>query len=72
LCLDLRLRLDLKQSCSPCQKISNGMWHATFTQGNQGDSALLVVGSQIANLILKLILVITYVLSAQMGHANPL
>jgi hypothetical protein len=28
------------------------MWHATCMQGNQGDSWLLVVGSQIANLTL--------------------
>jgi hypothetical protein len=26
------------------------MWHATWTQGNQGSSWLLIVGSQIANL----------------------
>jgi hypothetical protein len=47
----LQLRWGLKQSCSPCQKLSNGMWHDTYTQRNQGDSRLLVVGSQIGNLI---------------------
>jgi hypothetical protein len=26
------------------------MWHATYTQGNRGDSQLLVVEGQIANL----------------------
>jgi hypothetical protein len=38
-----------KQSCIPCQDLSNYMWHATCMQGNQGDSWFLVVGSQIAN-----------------------
>jgi hypothetical protein len=42
----------LKQSCSPRWKLSNDMWHTTWTQGNQGDSWLLVVGSQIAKLTL--------------------
>ncbi len=28
LCEDLQLKWGLKQSCSPCRKISNGMWHA--------------------------------------------
>jgi hypothetical protein len=27
------------------------MWHATSTQGNQGDSQLFLVGNQIGNLI---------------------
>jgi len=47
---DLRLRWDLKQSCILRQDLSNGMSHATYTKGNQGDSWLLVVRSQIANL----------------------
>jgi hypothetical protein len=47
---DFRLRWGLKQSCSPCQELFNGISHATFTQGNQGDSWLLVLRSQIANL----------------------
>jgi hypothetical protein len=47
---DLQLRWGLKQSCSPCRELSNDMWHATCTQGNRGDSWLLVVGSQINNL----------------------
>jgi hypothetical protein len=50
LCADLRLKCDLKQSCSPCRKLFNGMWHATCTQGNQGDSGLLVDRIQIGNL----------------------
>jgi hypothetical protein len=51
-CADVQLRWGLKQSCSPCQKFSNGMLHATYTQGNWGDFLLLVVGSQIGNLTL--------------------
>ncbi len=50
LCADLRLKWVLKKSYSPHQKLSNGMWHATCTQGSRVDSRLLVVGSQIANL----------------------
>jgi len=50
LCADLRLRWGLKQSCSPCWKISNSMLHATCMQGNWGDSRLLMVGSQTTNL----------------------
>jgi len=52
LCEDLWLRWGLKQSCSPYWELSNDMWHATYTQINQGDSRLLVVGSQIGNLTL--------------------
>jgi hypothetical protein len=47
---DFWLWWGLKQSCSPCWELSNGMLHATWTQGNRVDSLLLVVGSQIANL----------------------
>jgi hypothetical protein len=50
LCADLQLRWGLKQSCNPCREVSKGMWHATCTRGNQVNSRLLVVGSQIANL----------------------
>ncbi len=39
-----------KQSCSPRWNLSNSMSHATWTWGNRGDSRLLVVRSQIANL----------------------
>ncbi len=46
---DLRLRWGLKQSCSPCWELSNDMLHTLWTQGNWGDSWLLVVGSEIAN-----------------------
>ncbi len=51
LCVNLWLRWGLKQSCSPLWELFNGMSHATYTQGNQVDSRLLVVKSQIVNLI---------------------
>jgi hypothetical protein len=50
LCTNLRLKWNLNRSCSPRQELSNSMSHATCTEGNQVDSRLLVVGSQIANL----------------------
>jgi len=52
LCANLRLRWALKQSCTSCRELSNDLSHATFTHGNWGDSWLLVVESQIVNLIL--------------------
>jgi hypothetical protein len=52
LCANLWLRWRLKQSCSPCQHLFSNVWYATCTQGNRGNSRLLVVGSQIGNLIL--------------------
>jgi hypothetical protein len=48
--VDLELKWVLKQSFSPCQDLSNDMLQPTCTQGNQVDSQLLMVGSQIANL----------------------
>ncbi len=50
LCVYLLLIWSLKQCYSPCRDLSNDMLHATFTQRNQVDSLLLVVGSQIVNL----------------------
>jgi hypothetical protein len=47
---NLWLRWGLKQSCSPCWKLSNGMSYFTYMQGNLGDSRLLMVGSHIVNL----------------------
>ncbi len=52
--VNLGLRWGLKQSCRHCQKISKGLSQATCTQGNQVNSWLLVVGSQIVNLTLSL------------------
>jgi len=48
--VNLQLTWILKKSCRPHWEISNNMLHATWTQGNQGDSWLLVVRNQIANL----------------------
>jgi hypothetical protein len=36
------------------QELSNDMWHTIYTQGNPGDSWLLVVENQIVNLTLNL------------------
>jgi len=47
----LQLRWHSKQSFSLHWELSNGMLHATCMEGNPGNSRLLVVGSQIANLI---------------------
>jgi hypothetical protein len=54
LCADFWLRWGLKQSCNPHQELFNNMSHATCTQGNWGDSWLLVVGSQIVSLTFDL------------------
>ncbi len=51
LCENLWLRWGLKKIFSPHQKLSNGISHATYVQRNLGNSLLLVVGSQIDNLI---------------------
>ncbi len=48
--VDLQLRWSLKKSCSPRQELSNIMWHGTCTQVNQGDSCILVIGTQISTL----------------------
>jgi hypothetical protein len=49
--VDLRLKWGLKQICIPCQDLSNGMFHVTCTQGIWVNYWLLVIRSQIANLI---------------------
>jgi hypothetical protein len=50
LCVNLRLKLGLKQSISPHRELFNSMSHATCTQGNQVDSWFLVIESWIVNL----------------------
>jgi hypothetical protein len=52
--VDLWSGWGLKQSCSPRWELSNYVSHATCTQGHRVDSQFFVVGSQIANLTLKL------------------
>ncbi len=49
---DLQLKWGLKQTCSPCQKLSNNMLHVTYTHLFQGDFWLFVGGSQIGTLTL--------------------
>jgi hypothetical protein len=49
-CANLWSQWGLKQSYSPRQELSKGMSHAVCRQGNQVDSWLLVVGSQIVSL----------------------
>jgi hypothetical protein len=44
---DLGSRCGLKQSCSPCWEISNGMLHVVYRQVNRVDSWLFIVGNQI-------------------------
>ncbi len=48
--VDLQSRWGLKKICSSRWYLPNGMSHATYTEGNWGDSWLLVVMSQIVNL----------------------
>jgi hypothetical protein len=48
---DLGLKCNLKQSCSSCQDLFNGMSHALYDEVNRVDSWLFVVGSQIGSLI---------------------
>jgi hypothetical protein len=42
-----------KESCSPCRKLFNDMWHITCTRINWGNSLLLVVENQIGTLTLS-------------------
>jgi len=50
-CANLRLKWSLKKNCRLHRDLSKGMWHATYTQVNQGDYQLLVVNNQIGSLI---------------------
>jgi hypothetical protein len=49
-CVDLWSGQGQNQSCSPRRELSNDVLYAICTQGNQVDSWLPVVGSQITNL----------------------
>jgi hypothetical protein len=51
LCANLQLKWGLKNSYSFHGELSNDMWHSTCTRGNHGNFWLLVVWSQITNLI---------------------
>jgi hypothetical protein len=50
-CENLWLKRCLYQIYTPCQELSNDMWHAFCTHGTQGDSWLLMVRNQIDILI---------------------
>jgi hypothetical protein len=52
LCEKLWLKWGQQQSYSPCRRLFNNMSHDTWTWGNLGDSWLLMVENQIANLTL--------------------
>jgi hypothetical protein len=71
LCENLRLQWGLKQSCSPCWKLSNGMLHTTCTQGNWVNSWLLVFKIKLPIWLPTFLLAITCVSNVQMVHANP-
>jgi hypothetical protein len=47
---DLGSRCGLKQSCSSCRELSNGMSHIVCRQLNRVNSRLFLVGSQIGSL----------------------
>jgi hypothetical protein len=51
-CPKLELGRGLNQSCSSPRELSNDLSHFTYTHQNRVNSQLLVVGSQIASLIL--------------------
>jgi hypothetical protein len=70
---NLLLKWSLKQSCSPHQELSKDTWYVICTQVNQGNSQLLVFGSQILVFgiwLPTLFLAPTYILSTQMAHAS--
>jgi len=48
--VDLGSKCGLKQSCSPCRELFNGMSRAICRQVNRVDSRLFLVGSQTGNL----------------------
>ncbi len=72
LCANFRLKSSLKQSCSLCQERFNGMSHATYTQGNQGDFRLLVVKSQIANFTISLFFCHNLCVKCSNGSYEPI
>jgi hypothetical protein len=68
---NLRLRWGPKKIYSSYQELSNGMSHATCTQGNRGDFWLLVIGSQIANWTPCPSFGHNLCFNTQMSHASP-
>jgi hypothetical protein len=64
------LKCGLKQNCSFCQKLSNGMSHALWNQVNQVDSQLFLSEVKLAVWFLALLLAITCVLDIQMSKCE--
>ncbi len=72
LCVDLLLIWFLKKSCSLCLELFNGMSHVTCTQGNRGDSQLLMARSQTANLTPNLSFDHNLYFKCQNGSCKPI
>jgi len=68
---DLGLRYNLKQSCSSCWELSNGILHALYSQVNRVNSRLLWSGVKLVIWLLALLLAITCVLDIQMSNLSP-
>ncbi len=71
-CANLWLKWAFKQSYNPCWKLCNNMWHAIYMHLFQGDSWLLVGGSQINTLTFGLSLAIARVFKYSNGSCNPI
>ncbi len=61
----------LKQSCSSCRELCNGMSHIVCSQVNWVNSRFFLVGNQIASLTPGPFLAITCVSDVQMSNASP-
>jgi hypothetical protein len=69
---DRWLKWSLNQSCSPRGELCNGMLHATYMQGNRGDLRVLVVESQIDNLIPNLSFGYSLCVKCPNGSCKPI
>ncbi len=69
----LRLGRGLKQSCSSPRELFNGVLHFPYTQRNQVDYRLLVIGNYrwLPVWLSALLLTITYASDVQMAHVRP-
>ncbi len=70
-CVDFQLRRVLKKSCSPCWKLFNDMWRATYTHVFQVNSWFLVVGIKLTLWFPAFFSTKTCVVSTQMDHVSP-
>jgi hypothetical protein len=69
---DLWMRWGLKKHYSLRQDLFNRMWHVTCTQINWGDFLILMVGSQIGNLIPNLSFGHNLCFKYQNGSCKPI